>query len=708
MLRRQNSTKRQKSTTQKAPDSATPTIRGAIIGLDDLTTVRSTGVLASLKKPPDVVSSWIGEKPGNFVQLESSGKDNTGNITGFNEIAWREEISSKLFGPNQYSSKLYLENLNSEGNIKGRFKVTYPDVKRLANESKWEYYLPDTIVVKSAGGKVTRMAAKQMVLGLLDSYQSDLNQSNWKFPNKPILKETKSDAKDDQFAIEFSVKGITQLEPIMGLGTYMDQYSHFFSDGLLEALKNYQNKLRAGVDTGFRVEEVASTKWGDAAAKKMFQDISDAADDLQKALKTEMEGTAGPGLDTLRSMRTQVKSAITDRFKNEFDTRRWQQWRALKPNPLTEEKPLTEDDIVPGTGAKVGKGLQGSVFKYELDLALKKRPVVVKYDSNGLNDNATNAGIPELNPQQSVRAVAAFEMSKQLGLQVIPKTEFFVGTDADGRPKLGQAMEFVTGAIGQRTVGVKNIKTPNSQNEIQAFEDMVNNPGNQHPLEVRASRDALHDYVKVDDTWYRAQVFPVDINYGDAVVQKGLSDLQVFDYIIGHADRNPGNWIYEKQGDTITGIKGIDNDDTFGERWSTYAPGMALRGIPPIVDISTALSILNANFAAIGPVLANLSDGEKNQVGKRLDEVKQEVMKLAKAGKIASMGDVDQATLQQLRDKVPDMEPISRWGNETAGDHNEQNSYLGVQLARKNELARLYPKYPNGALPESGDDLVEQ
>ena len=719
MLRRQNSTKRQKSTTQKAPDSATPTIRGAIIGLDDLTTVRSTGVLASLKKPPDVVSSWIGEKPGNFVQLESSGKDNTGNITGFNEIAWREEISSKLFGPNQYSSKLYLENLNSEGNIKGRFKVTYPDVKRLANESKWEYYLPDTIVVKSAGGKVTRMAAKQMVLGLLDSYQSDLNQSNWKFPNKPILKETKSDAKDDQFAIEFSVKGITQLEPIMGLGTYMDQYSHFFSDGLLEALKNYQYKLRAGVDTGFRVEEVASTKWGDAAAKKMFQDISDAADDLQKALKTEMEGTAGPGLDTLRSMRTQVKSAITDRFKNEFDTRRWQQWRALKPKPLTEEKPLTEDDIVPGTGAKVGKGLQGSVFKYELDLALKKRPVVVKYDSNGLNDNATNAGIPELNPQQSVRAVAAFEMSKQLGLQVIPKTEFFVGTDADGRPKLGQAMEFVTGAIGQRTVGVKNIKTPNSQNEIQAFEDMVNNPGNQHPLEVRASRDALHDYVKVDDTWYRAQVFPVDINYGDAVVQKGLSDLQVFDYIIGHADRNPGNWIYEKdKNGNIIGVKGIDNDDTFGEKWALKNPnyhfpserGSKTPGIPPIVDISTALSILSADFnQVIKPFLAGLSPDEITKAAVRFARVQQEVRQRVTAGKIASMGDVDQAKLLQLRNKVPDMVPmpdIPRWGTQEIADtHTDQNSYLGLQVSVKTYLAKQYSK-TGGVLPESGDALL--
>jgi len=100
--------------------------------------------------------------------------------------------------------------------IDKRLKVTYPEVKSLANESHWENPLPDTIVVKSAGRSVVRMAAKKMVLELLDSYQSDLNQSDlnqsdWKLPNKPILKETKTDNPGEEFAIQFSVKGITQI-----------------------------------------------------------------------------------------------------------------------------------------------------------------------------------------------------------------------------------------------------------------------------------------------------------------------------------------------------------------------------------------------------------------------------------------------------------------------------------------------------------------
>ena len=668
--------------------------------------------LIQLKKPPDVLSSWIGTNPGNICQIESPKKG-----TGFNTIAWREQISSKLFSSKLYSSKLYLENLNPVGVIDKRLKVTYPEVKSLAKESHWENSLPDTIFVKSAGGPMIRMAAKKMVLELLDSYQSDS-----KLPNKPILKETKTDdLGDGEFAIEFSVKGITQIEPIMSLGTYMHNYSDLFSDTLLGALKTYQVNLTTGVVNGFRVEEVAATQGG--AAGKMFRNIEDAADDLQKALKTEIaknkekqKVTAGPGLntlkkslDTLETLQTQVGSAIKDGFTNELDTRRWQQWRT--PNTLTE------DQIVPGTGTEIGAGLQGPVFKYELDPALARRPVVLKYDSNGLNEDAKGAGIPELNPQQSVRAVAAFKMSEHLNLGIIPRTEVFVGTDADGRPKLGQAMQVVNGAIGQRTVGFKDV--PVDQWEMQQAEAKVKNPATRAPLNLVVAKDMLRRHVKVNGKWYSAQNFPVDIDYGNPVVQKGLSDLQVFDYIIGHADRNAGNWIYEKDNTgSITGVKGIDNDDTFGEKWIPNNPdtdsplfkdrGSKTPGIPPIVDISTALSILNADFAKdIRPLLAGLSNDEIAKAAERFDEVQRQVVQRVREGNIASMGDVgDQAKLQQLRDKVPDMVPnISRWGNETAGAHTGQNSYLGYQLAQKNQLAQQYPEL-RGVVPESGDALV--
>ena len=262
-------------------------------------------------------------------------------------------------------------------------------------------------------------------------------------------------------------------------------------------------------------------------------------------------------------MLRQVEDAISDGFRNELDTRRWQQWGKLKP--------LTEDDLVPGTEAELGSGAQGPVYKYQLDPALPGIPfeMVLKYDSNGLNENAKDAGIPEANPQQSVRAVAVYKISQKLGLKIIPQTDLFVGTDDDGRPILGQAMEVVNGSVGQRKAGKKNepVADLTLAQQFDAQQAIVDNPGNHSRDDFNIAKDTLKNYVKVNDQWYVADILPVDIDYDNPVVQKGLSDLQVFDCIIGHADRNAGNWIYEKQGNSIIGVKGIDNDDTFGQGW---------------------------------------------------------------------------------------------------------------------------------------------
>jgi len=678
--------------------------------------------LITLKKTPAVLSSWIRKNPGDIVQIESPKTDN-----GFNAFAWREQISSNVFGSNLYSSNLCLENLNTYGEINERFKVTYTEVKRLADESKWENSLPDTIFVKTTVGPKKRMVAKKMVLELLDSYQKDPELPN-KPTNKPVLKETQTDdLGDGKCAIEFSVKGITQIEPIMSPNTFMSNFKDSFSE-VLAALRTYQNKLWPGVVNGFRVEEVFFFVKGDKEPhpSPMFTEIADAAQSLQETLNAEIYNKGKTGLTQteltiLSRLQKQVKSAIEDGFKNELDTRRWQLWLMLNPKQWQWHKPLTEDVIVPGTEKQIGAGAQGPVFQYDLDPELGKSPVVLKYDSNGINDDAGLAGIPDVNPQQSLRAVAAFEISKRLNLGVIPRTEFFVGTDDNGRPKLGQAMEVVNGAIGQRRVGLKNkeVIDPVQQKDLTHSEYVVKNPGNLTQDELRNYQDEMLRYVKVNGKWYTAEIFPVDIKYGDAVVQKGLSDLQVFDYIIGHADRNPGNWIYEKdKNGNIIGVKGIDNDDTFGEKWALKNPnyhfpserGSKTPGIPPIVDISTALSILSADFnQVIKPFLAGLSPDEITKAAVRFARVQQEVRQRVTAGKIASMGDVDQAKLLKLRNKVPDMVPmpdIPRWGTQEIADtHTDQNSYLGLQVSVKTYLAKQYSK-TGGVLPESGDALL--
>ena len=382
-------------------------------------------------------------KPKNIFQIESP----------VNATAWQD----------QKGSKLYLENLDLLGSADPELKGTlYSNVRSLVLRSKYPNLNllppnplnppPDTIYVTSAGGSDQRMAAKKMVLGLLDFY---------KLPNKPILKETLTNTiGSNQSAIEFSVKGITQIVPIM---TKVDlSYSKprrpppgwddspegrtyqakFEADG---ALRDYQASLTAGVVIGFRVEK------GDTPEEKaMFQEIKTAAESLQKkigiAITTIKETTPdSPDFATLEELQKQVGSAIDNNFTNELDARRWQQWLTLNPKQWHMPKPRTEDEIVPGTKEEIGAGIQGAVFKYQLVPPSGGNPseMILKYDSSGLNENAKGAGIPDLNPQQSVRAVAAYKMSQQLNLGLIPRTEVFVGTDDDdGRPKLGFWLTF--------------------------------------------------------------------------------------------------------------------------------------------------------------------------------------------------------------------------------------------------------------------------
>jgi hypothetical protein len=127
------------------------------------------------------------------------------------------------------------------------------------------------------------------------------------------------------------------------------------------------------------------------------------------------------------------------------------------------------------------------------------------------------------------------------------------------------------------------------------------------------------------------------------------------------------------------------------------------------VDISTALSILNKDFAKdIQPLLAGLSGQEIAKAAERFAQAQQEIGQRAMAGQIASMGNVDQATLDQLHNKVTFIGPrpqpmpgILRWGDQgIAGAHTMDNSYLGLQLSEKSRLAQ---QFGVGVVQESGD-----
>lgn len=122
---------------------------------------------------------------------------------------------------------------------------------------------------------------------------------------------------------------------------------------------------------------------------------------------------------------------------------------------------------------------------------------------------------------------------------------------------------------------------------------------------------------------------PVDLS--DPRIQKGLSDLQLFDAITGQRDRHGGN-IYI---DAATGqVSGIDDDLSFlaGELSKNVGdPGTdsKYRGLPLLIDAATARRVLALNANGLESILTRTGDPVRaspaalDYVGRRLRVVQQ-------------------------------------------------------------------------------------
>jgi Phosphatidylinositol 3- and 4-kinase len=126
----------------------------------------------------------------------------------------------------------------------------------------------------------------------------------------------------------------------------------------------------------------------------------------------------------------------------------------------------------------------------------------------------------------------------------------------------------------------------------------------------------------------------LDIDYSNAVVQKGIHDLEALDYITGQFDRHPGNIFVDPDTGTVTGI---DNDLAFPEvdreemlRRNEELGPKAVAGMPKMMHQQTADKIaainpeaLRAKLASVRPPNGGACLGEKEIDGavKRLKDL---------------------------------------------------------------------------------------
>src|SRR4051794_17611467 len=165
------------------------------------------------------------------------------------------------------------------------------------------------------------------------------------------------------------------------------------------------------------------------------------------------------------------------------------------------------------------------------------------------------------------------------------------------------------------------------------------------------------------------------VDFKDPEIQRGMSDLQLFDAITGQVDRHAGNIYVDPQ----TGqVSGIDDDKSFGQGMKaadleqTDVPGRFYRGLPPLVDLDTAERILDVDLVdptKLPEILAQrdvdtvpLTDNQIAEAVRRFDRVKQYLRDLQKRGALVGQNG-------------------TAWGDETYRQAlaNPSHSYLGFQ-----------------------------
>lgn len=342
-------------------------------------------------------------------------------------------------------------------------------------------------------------------------------------------------------------------------------------------------------------------------------------------------------------------------------------------------------------GGLLGHGSKGPVYAKIFPDGFE---AAVKMDSTDTTEPAMAAGIAQGNPQESRRAVTAYAVDKLLGLGAIPETRFVTQRDENGAMKLGSAMAVVHGFVGQRMYRHREL-SPTDIQRIVKDGNIVYKKG--EPIRTNDQYEVVLDKNEPPSIlkMYKLEPRVVNVPYESGKLQKGLSNLQLFDNIIGAADRHPGNWIYISDGPNaeITTVQGIDNDDAHGKEWVSKTQPVGVQSktppVPPVVDVETAIKVLQTDEKALQARLHLLPTADAEAEMKRFKAVKAEVMNRVNQAMLASDdGKITLAQVKILQEAGAQIllipTEIYQWGTEQVKQvHTEKNSYLGEVLARK-------------------------
>jgi hypothetical protein len=322
-----------------------------------------------------------------------------------------------------------------------------------------------------------------------------------------------------------------------------------------------------------------------------------------------------------------------------------------------------------------------------------------KMDRPNVSDPGGVSGISVDEAKMSLRSVATYKVSELLNLGLVPETALL---HEEG--KTGQLMAEAHGSPGQGLMPGDEFGPKNDamRNQVQKLLDRLEKPGLTAEekkaiiKQMGVVANANHGLTIINDRIYELGSVVADFDWWDPVLQRQLNALQFFDLLVGHADRHSGNYIVDFDpadvNRRVRGIKGIDNDDTWGKEMTAARMGstqFSKTPMPNLVDVKTAVKFLLADWNQIRAILVQftMTPLEIAAAQGRFTALQAHIRTLATGGGLAHhSGQLDPAdivALQSVGINTAGLAAPLQWGAATQAQSTWQTSYSGIQSDEK-------------------------
>lgn len=374
---------------------------------------------------------------------------------------------------------------------------------------------------------------------------------------------------------------------------------------------------------------------------------------------------------------------------------------------------LGNQDIVGQTQSGAKSGGVHTLGKGQVKTSGGVKTGYFKSDKGESDDAGIGTDIEHTQAKQSMRSVATFEVNELLGLGIIPYTAMTklksVGPGGEETETTGQFMEEAKGYAGRGQVRggeIDDSMYQHAQELIARIKDPKTTEKERKKLKNDLALGFGGGVVEIGGKKYRMTQAATDLDWLNPVLQKDLSTLQLFDIIVGHADRHAENYVvdYDQKKGTVGGVKGIDNDSTWGKHVDKkllsnkgdfgYSRRIKTPGLPPVIDAEVALKVLRTDFNQIKAILQkyDMTNEEIAAAESRWSFVVDHVKNLVHAQQLAMMGGMDEGDqifmyvdlYQAMGEDVPQdifARRLKLWGKETESLQTDKNSYAGQQKA---------------------------